>query len=320
MSEDLHRVNTSMIQGTVLLRPVNHVFAWSVIALSATLVLAAAYSLVAFYPEIFVQIPVKHHGTVTTKVLGDSTTFQFPPDRAPAAPPYRQPGMMPPQPGQQRDPIEQPGQPPVGETRPELAKPAPTSTPPMSLNVGPQGKAAVTGTIATINSGSLTVTSWGGNWTITIGNNTAGSSTPMNPGDTVMVNGKIDSSASWTIAAASIQNMTAKQRRAEVAGMATSTGASGFTLVISSKKTAAVTITANTVVTIDGQQKSATDMVDGMRVMVSGTWDASRTTVQANKIQARALRQTPPAGKAAPKPAAQKPQPSADQEPPEIEN
>ena len=190
----------------------------------------------------------------------------------------------------------------------------------MTLNVGPQGKAAITGTIATIGNGSLTVTSWGGNWTVAIGNTTAGSSTPMNPGDTVMVNGKIDSSAQWTIIAASVQNMTAKQRRAEVAGMATSTSASGFTLVISSKKTAAVTITANTVVTIDGQQKSATDMIDGMRVMVSGTWDANRTTVQANKIQARSLKQVPPAGKSAPKPMAQKPKPGSDQEPPEIEN
>ena len=52
MSEDLHRVNASMIQGTVLLRPVNHVFAWSVIALSATLVLAAAYSLVTLPRDI----------------------------------------------------------------------------------------------------------------------------------------------------------------------------------------------------------------------------------------------------------------------------
>lgn len=87
---------------------------------------------------------------------------------------------------------------------------------PMVLQIGPGGKALLRGTIESVSSGSVTVKSWGGDWTITIPasaevmpQGTAVSS--FQTGDFVGVQGTVDGSANWTIDATLIRDWTARQ-------------------------------------------------------------------------------------------------------------
>ncbi len=84
------------------------------------------------------------------------------------------------------------------------------------LQVGPAGKILLRGTIDAVSATSITVKSWGGDWTINvpasvhvIPQGVALSS--FQQGDFVGVQGTVNSSASWTVDATLVRDWTARQ-------------------------------------------------------------------------------------------------------------
>jgi hypothetical protein len=88
----------------------------------------------------------------------------------------------------------------------------------MFLQVGAEGKVLMRGTIASVESGSLTVTSWGGAWTVNVGSSAkvlpvavGNDLTQFKVGDFVGVQGTISQSSSWTIDATLVRDWTYRQ-------------------------------------------------------------------------------------------------------------
>lgn len=93
-----------------------------------------------------------------------------------------------------------------------------TSTPSQSmvLQVGPAGKVLLRGTIDSVSATSITVKSWGGDWTINVP--TTAQVLPQDvalssfqQGDFVGVQGTINSSGSWTVDATLVRDWTQRQ-------------------------------------------------------------------------------------------------------------
>jgi hypothetical protein len=86
------------------------------------------------------------------------------------------------------------------------------------LQVGPEGRVLMRGTIASVANGVLTVNSWGGVWTVNAGSGVkvlpeaAGNDlTQFKTGDFVGVQGTVSQSANWTIDATLIRDWTYRQ-------------------------------------------------------------------------------------------------------------
>jgi len=86
------------------------------------------------------------------------------------------------------------------------------------LQIGPEGRVLMRGTIASVASGVLTVTSWGGVWTVNVSPETkvlpvaAGNDlTQFKAGDFVGVMGVVSQSANWTINATLVRDWTYRQ-------------------------------------------------------------------------------------------------------------
>ncbi len=92
---------------------------------------------------------------------------------------------------------------------------APAASEQMTLQIGPSGKALLRGTVSAVSTGSVTVTSWGGDWTVNVP--TAATVLPQGnaisdfkTGDFVGVQGTGDSRAGWTGKASLIRDWTAR--------------------------------------------------------------------------------------------------------------
>jgi hypothetical protein len=86
------------------------------------------------------------------------------------------------------------------------------------VQIGPQGKALIRGTIASVSGSALTVNSWGGVWTVNVSSGaeilptTIGKDiTQFKAGDFVGVQGSISQSASWTVDATLVRDWTYRQ-------------------------------------------------------------------------------------------------------------
>lgn len=101
---------------------------------------------------------------------------------------------------------------------PTTATTPPTPAEQMLLQVGTAGKVLMRGTIASEASGVLTVTSWGGTWTVNVGASAqvlpvaAGNDlSQFKTGDFVGVQGMVSQSANWTIDATLVRDWTYRQ-------------------------------------------------------------------------------------------------------------
>lgn len=93
---------------------------------------------------------------------------------------------------------------------------------PMVLEVGQGGKVLLRGTVTSVAAGSVTITSWGGVWTVTVPSSAtvlpSGTAlTSFQQGDFVGVQGLIDQNANWTVTASLIRDWTAKKAVAQQA-------------------------------------------------------------------------------------------------------
>ncbi len=101
------------------------------------------------------------------------------------------------------------------QTTPTAVAPA-TAQQPQVLTVGAAGKVLLRGTVVSVSAGSVTVKSWGGDWTVNVP--TAAEVLPkgvavssFQTGDYVGVQGSIDQSSSWTVTATLIRDWTERQ-------------------------------------------------------------------------------------------------------------
>jgi len=79
--------------------------------------------------------------------------------------------------------------------------------PPKMVEIGPQGKALLRGTVKSTTATTVTVTSWGGDWVV----NTTDDTSKFMAGDFVGVQGTVSTAAAWTIDASLVRNWTAKR-------------------------------------------------------------------------------------------------------------
>ncbi|MDE1970257.1 MAG: hypothetical protein KGI50_01640 [Patescibacteria group bacterium] len=93
-----------------------------------------------------------------------------------------------------------------------------TLSQPMVLQVGSAGKTLLRGTIDSVGTGTLTVKSWGGSWTINVGTGThilpnavGNDLTQFKAGDFVGVQGVMSQSGNWTIDATLVRDWTYRQ-------------------------------------------------------------------------------------------------------------
>jgi len=86
--------------------------------------------------------------------------------------------------------------------------------PEMIVQIGPNGKTTLRGTVKTVGSASLTVTSWGGDWVVNILTSTnvmpVNDLTKFKTGDFVGVHGSVNQSAAFTIDARIVRNWAEK--------------------------------------------------------------------------------------------------------------
>ncbi len=86
---------------------------------------------------------------------------------------------------------------------------------PMVVQIGPNGRALLRGTIASVSTGVLTVNSWGGVWTVNVGSGakvlpavSGNDLSQFKQGDFVGVEGTVSEGANWTIDATLVRDWT----------------------------------------------------------------------------------------------------------------
>lgn len=86
---------------------------------------------------------------------------------------------------------------------------------PMVVQIGPSGNTLLRGTVKTVVTDSLTVTSWGGDWIVKVSSSTkfmpGPDMTQFKEGDFVGVQGAINESTLWTVDAALVRNWTERK-------------------------------------------------------------------------------------------------------------
>ena len=99
-----------------------------------------------------------------------------------------------------------------------FAQSATNTTPhlPTILQVNGRGKVLIRGTVESVSNNSLSISSWGGTWTINVGSSTdvvpsGVTLANINQGDFVGVEGSVDSSADLTITATLVRDWTARR-------------------------------------------------------------------------------------------------------------
>lgn len=174
--------------------------------------------------------------------------------------------------------------------------------PPMIMEINKDGKVTLRGTLKAIAPNLLTVTSWGGDWTINTKNATvkgAGDISQFKVGDFVGVAGKVDQSASFTINATTVVDwslvnvgqaiqqeirtvkQTERERNWQGTASNVNTASNSFTLTIEGK---AYTVNVTTDAVLVNNEKSRkitlSEIKDGDSVRVWGSLSGTTLTVK----------------------------------------
>lgn len=178
---------------------------------------------------------------------------------------------------------------------------------PQVLNVGKDGNVLLRGTIVSITNGSMTVSSWGGTWTVVIPSSasiypvgTTNYATEFQVGDFVGIQGSIASNANWTVNAQLVRDWTYRatlttqeQTNAHTAqgirsgyprdyiGVASNVGASSLTLTTSNGAVYTVNLETNAeVVSRNWATLPFANIQNGDHVRVYGVNASSTVTAQ----------------------------------------
>lgn len=167
-----------------------------------------------------------------------------------------------------------------------------TPAPPQMLRVGQEGRVTMRGTVASVATGSLTVDSWGGPWTINVGADAKvlPSLNGLKAGDFVGILGTVSTSSNFTINATLVRDWTSqramreakhreknRERPRDYRGTASNLSGSSFTLTTA--KGTVYTVEVASDAKILNRTRGAlpfADIGDGNTVLVRGS-DASGT-------------------------------------------
>ncbi len=167
----------------------------------------------------------------------------------------------------------------------------------MSVNVERNGNIKLVGQLTAVSGTNLTVQSWGGAWAVDASAakivrrfNGESNFAEYQVGDTVTVWG--DASASGlTVKAKMVKDESIQKRGADFIGVISGVNASSttsFTLTVKNRGALAITVNADTKITINGQSASSTaGLTNGMYASVTGVWDTTNSTVIAATVNAR---------------------------------
>ena len=96
---------------------------------------------------------------------------------------------------------------------------APAGQQKMLLQVGPEGRVLLRGTVDSVGANSLTVKSWGGDWVVNVATSTklmpGTDISQFKVGDFVGAQGMVKTSAAWTIDASLVRDWTERQQANE---------------------------------------------------------------------------------------------------------
>lgn len=163
----------------------------------------------------------------------------------------------------------------------------------MTVSINGNGRAMVRGTLDAINSNSLTLKSWGGEWTANLSSDTkltrrfsgASSLSEFKTGDWVQVSGTANPNAAWTVTANAVRDLSIQTRNASFFGTVSNLSGGSFTLTTKNRGDVQVTVNSDAKITVDGKTGAAvSDLKNGMTGSVSGVWDRTQSTVLASRV------------------------------------
>jgi len=186
---------------------------------------------------------------------------------------------------------------------------------PVVVQIGPEGRTLLRGTVDSVGTNSLVVKSWGGKWTVRVGANTlilpkiTGGISDLSgfkAGDFVGVQGKTADSPDWTIDATLVRNWTERQAVRETIkdinqikkkgriegvgknfeGTAGTVSADSFVITLPDGKSYTVKVSADTkVVNKNFLKMNLSDIQSGDRVRFFGTIDTTALTGNASVVR-----------------------------------
>ena len=164
-----------------------------------------------------------------------------------------------------------------------------------TISINADGSAVLQGTLKTVANSTLTIASWGGDWTVTTNTDTkffsnfdvALALVDMKVGDTVRVHGTTQAGVTLTISANSVKDLSIPIRAVTIEGKIKSITDS--TLVVDTKRGSfTAVLTPATVISLNKNKLgTAADLKVGMKVVVRGTFaenDAKLITAISVKI------------------------------------
>ena len=181
----------------------------------------------------------------------------------------------------------------------EVEKLAKIKLPQTAVHIEPNGEIKLSGKLTAMAGTTLTVASWGGNWTVDASNVKVvrrynGESTlgEMQVGDMLIVHGQASMSG-LTVIARMIHDESIQKRGADFFGVISNLNASStssFTLTVEKKGALSITTNADTKIFINGQAASTTaGLTNGMYARVTGVWNTANSSVIAATINAKTV-------------------------------
>ncbi len=175
---------------------------------------------------------------------------------------------------------------------PALADENSAMQPKQMVNINASGQAALSGTLKSIGTNSLVLSSWGGDWTITWTASTSllrkfeghGSLTELMVGDNMQVKGKVNTNSPWTIDARMVQDNSIQTRSASFSGTISNLNGNTFTLTTKKRGALQVMVNADAKIRVGDATGSLADLANGMMVSASGVWNTSHSTLLASKV------------------------------------
>lgn len=169
-----------------------------------------------------------------------------------------------------------------------------TSSPVYSISAGTNGNVTLRGTLKAISGTSLTVTSWGGDWMVDVSSakllrrfGAVAGIAEFQTGDQLTVQGKVSTSASWSITATRVQDMSIQAKNADSTGTVSSlnAGARTFSLTTKNKGVVVVTVNGDAKIYLGKNPAQISDLANGQTVRVQGVWDRTASTILASLVR-----------------------------------
>jgi hypothetical protein len=161
------------------------------------------------------------------------------------------------------------------------------------VNINPSGGAVLSGKLKSKNLDSLVISSWGGDWVITIASTTKITKrtdgkvnlSDLLAGDMLQITGKVNTTSPWTVNARAVKDTSFQTRTVNLNGTISNLKSDSFTLTTKKDGAIQVTFSTSTKVLIGNFSVASTTLMNGFSVSVSGVLSTQTTTFIADKIR-----------------------------------